>query len=272
MICGPDMLIDYELKVVDQINTRLMARGGKKMAHFLVYNEPNLIPLIYHYSDLFPIERQGADYLLPAYDTMLSHYIKAYDGIYDLFERKGWGTPHVGFTIANLCAYEFDKQLDDLVRLRSWGVARADAAAKIAECRAAWRSRLDEVAKSQLTDEQYVRYVEMITMTADKLRPELFVKTLDALYASPRERSLTICLSMSTNPLALHVPIPMSQHIRPSGMSLRWMARFIGRLSWRRTTSTSIFRCIWVRIQRPIFNPLGNRPNRGLMVGRVSVT
>jgi beta-glucosidase/6-phospho-beta-glucosidase/beta-galactosidase len=160
------------------------------MAHFLVYNEPNLIPLIYHSIGWYPVDRQGPEYLLPAYDTMLSHYIKAYDGIHDLFEARGWGTPHVGFTIASLCAYEYDKQLDDLVRLRSWGVAREDAAAKIAEGRAAWRSRVDDLARSQLTDEQYDRYLGMIAMTADSLRPELFTKTLDALYASPRARKL----------------------------------------------------------------------------------
>ena len=187
---GPDMLVDYEIRVVDEINTRLMARGGRKMAHFLVYNEPNLIPHIYHLSGLFPIERQGEDYLLPAYDTMLSHYIRAYDGIYDLFEVRGWGEPHVGFTIANLCPYEFDKQLSDLVRLRSYGVKREDVAEKIGELRAAWRERMDDLARSQLTDAQYARYLQHISMTADKLRPELFSKTLDALYASPRVNKL----------------------------------------------------------------------------------
>jgi beta-glucosidase/6-phospho-beta-glucosidase/beta-galactosidase len=162
------------------------------MSHFLVYNEPNLIPLFFHFLEgRHPgIERKGSDYLLPAFDTMLSHYIKAYDGIHDLFEAKGWGTPHVGYTIASLCPYEWDKQLDDLLRLRSWGVAREDAAARIAECRAAWRERVDDLAMSQLTDEQYERYLGVITMTADKLRPELFTKTLDALYASPRARKL----------------------------------------------------------------------------------
>jgi beta-glucosidase len=46
---GPDRLVDAQIRIVDEINTRLMARGGKKMAHFLVYNEPNLIPLFYHW-------------------------------------------------------------------------------------------------------------------------------------------------------------------------------------------------------------------------------
>ena len=96
----------------------------------------------------------------------------------------------MGFTIASLCAYEYDKQLDDLLRLRSWGVSREDAAAKIAECRKAWRSRIDDLARSQLTDEQYDRYLQMIATTADRLRPELFTKTLDALYESPRAKKL----------------------------------------------------------------------------------
>jgi beta-glucosidase len=187
---GPDLMVDAQIKIVDEINTRLMARGGKKMAHFLVYNEPNLIPLIYHSIGWYKVERRGPEFLLPAYDTMLSHYVKAYDGLHDLFEARGWGTPNVGFTIASLCAYEYDKQLDDLLRLRSWGVPREEAAARIAECRTAWRTRIDDLARSQLTDPQFERYLEMIEATAGALRPELFTKTLDALYASPRERKL----------------------------------------------------------------------------------
>jgi beta-glucosidase len=187
---GPGVMVDAQVRIVDEINTRLMARGGKKMAHFLVYNEPNLLPLFYHYMGRYPVERKGPEFLLPAFDTMLAHYIKTYDGIHDLFEAKGWGTPNVGYTIASLCAYEWDKQLDDLVRLRSWGVAREDAAAKIAECRAAWRSRVDDLAKSQLTDDQYERYIAMITMTAERVPPEGFTKSLDALYASPRAKKI----------------------------------------------------------------------------------
>ena len=70
---------------------RLMARGGKKMAHFLVYNEPNLVPLFYHSLGWYPVERRGPEYLLPAFDTMLSHYVRAYDGLHDLFEAR-WGS------------------------------------------------------------------------------------------------------------------------------------------------------------------------------------
>ena len=94
---GPDQLVDAQIRIVDEINTRLMARGGKRMAHFLVYNEPNLLPLFYPLPrHRYPVERKGPEYLLPAFDTMLAHYIKAYDGIHDLFEARGWGTPERG--------------------------------------------------------------------------------------------------------------------------------------------------------------------------------
>lgn len=189
---GPDALIDAQIHMVDEINERLMARGGKKMAHFLVYNEPNLIPLFFHFlQGRHPqVDRKGPDFLLPAFDTMLAHYVKAYDGLHDLFDRRGWGEPHVGFTIASLCPYEWDKQLDDLLRLRTWGVAREEAAKRIAICRAAWRARVDDLAASQLTDEQYERYLALTEMTAKALPPEGFTKTLDALYASTRPAKL----------------------------------------------------------------------------------
>lgn len=187
---GPDLLVEAQLRIVDEINARLMARGGTVMSHFLVYNEPNLIPLFYNSLDWYPGGRKGPEFVLPAFDTMLSHYVEAYDGLHDLFEARGWGSPHVGYTIASMCSYEYDKQLDDLLRLRSRGVARADVAAEIARHRMAWRARIDDLAASQLTDEQHERYLEMIEATADMLPPERFTKTLDAVYASPRADKL----------------------------------------------------------------------------------
>jgi beta-glucosidase/6-phospho-beta-glucosidase/beta-galactosidase len=186
----PSMLVDAQVRMIDEINERLMARGGKRMAHFLVYNEPNIVPFFFHTMGRYPVEHQGTEYLLPAFDTMYAHYVHAYDGIHDLFEARGWGTPTVGVTIASLCSYEYDKQLDDLMRLRGWGVARDDAAAKIAACRAAWRERIDDLAASQLTDEQFDRYLSTVETSAATLPPEGFTKTLDAVYASPRVTKL----------------------------------------------------------------------------------
>jgi hypothetical protein len=125
----------------------------------------------------------------------------------------------VGYTIASLCAYEYDRQLDDLLRLRTWCVAREDAAARMAGCRAAWRRRIDDLARSQLTDEQYERYVGMIATTAETLPPERFTKTLDALYASPREKKLDY--------LSLNVYEPFGGPLRDPGDTDR-------RIKWER--------------------------------------
>ena len=92
---GPDMLVEYEMRVVDEINTRLLNRGSDVMRHFLVYNEPNQIALFYHFG-LFPLP-VGSEYLLPVFDNMVSRYVKVYDGLYDLFESaagasRTWAT------------------------------------------------------------------------------------------------------------------------------------------------------------------------------------
>ena len=57
---GPSLLVEAQVTIVDEINSRLMARGGKRMTHFLVYNEPNLIPLFYHSLGSVPGRAEGA--------------------------------------------------------------------------------------------------------------------------------------------------------------------------------------------------------------------
>ena len=187
---GPDLLVDGQLTIVDEICSRLMARGGKRMAHFLVYNEPNLVPFFYHLTDWYPGDLKGPEYLLRAFDSMLSRYVRIYDGIHDLFEERGWGEPHVGYTVASLCSYEFDKQLDDLLRLRVWDVPRDEVGSRIASCKAVWRGRIDDLARSQLTNEQFERYETTVASAADMLPVEGFTKTIGALYSSRRARKL----------------------------------------------------------------------------------
>lgn len=185
---GPDMLVDYEIKVVDEINTRLVSRGSDYMRHFLVYNEPNQIALFYHFG-LFPLP-VGMEYLLPVFDNMLSRYVKIYDGLYDLFESRGWGEPHVGYTLGSQAPYELDRQMSDILRLRKWGVPREGVASAISGHRDAWVARINDLAHSQLTDDGFDRYSARIERVAGALPPGSFTKTLDALYASPREKKL----------------------------------------------------------------------------------
>ncbi len=184
---GPDQLVTYQLEVVERVNEQVVRRSGQPMRHFLVYNEPNLVPFIYHQEGLFP-ERQGREYIAPAFDNMFSRYVQVYDGLYDLFERKGWGEPHVGFTIASLCVYELDRFFADVLRLRSSGIERAHAEQHIHELRAAWYDRITALARSKLTEPQFKVYqnsIETVTLPFSALQ-----KTLDALYASPRIKKL----------------------------------------------------------------------------------
>ncbi len=75
---GPDLLVDAQIRIVDEINTRLMARGGKRMSHFLVYNEPSLIPLFFHFLEgRHPeVDRKGPDYPAPRvrHDAVALHH------------------------------------------------------------------------------------------------------------------------------------------------------------------------------------------------------
>lgn len=187
---GPGLLVEGQVRIVHEINSRLQERGRRPMSHFLVYNEPNLVPFFYHSMGKYQAEHQGDEYLARAFDTMLAHYVAAYDGIHGLFEARGWGSPSVGFTIASLCSYEFDKQLDDILRLRSWGVPREQAMSRIDDCRTAWRTRIDDLARSQLTDEQFDRYLGTVERAAENVPAASLTKTLDAVYASPRAKKL----------------------------------------------------------------------------------
>ena len=186
---GPDMLIDYEVRIVDEINARLVDRGSDLMRHFLIYNEPNQIALFYDLGDLFPMP-QGMEYLAPSYDNMTSRYIKAYDGLYDLFEKRGWGRPHVGYTLGSQAPYEIDRMMSDVFRLRTRGVPREGVESAMAGYKQAWLARIDDLAHSQLSDAGYDRYTKKNDAFATTLPPVKLTKTLDALYASPRDKKL----------------------------------------------------------------------------------
>jgi beta-glucosidase len=187
---GPDLLAAYQLRAVEEINRRLVQRGSPVMAHFLVYNEPDIVPQIYHAGKLFPELPHGPEVMMRAFDNMFSRYVRVYDGLYDLFEREGWGTPHVGFTIASMCFYELDKLFADVVRLRSFGASRAQAETQVDACRAAWYERMDPLARSKLNDEQYRHYQEIKARFGNAFRASALPKTLDALYASSRVKKL----------------------------------------------------------------------------------
>lgn len=187
---GPELLEAYMLRVVEEMNEKLLARVGRPMANIIVYNEVNLVPLIYHWGDNFPVKQKGREAILLGHDNMLSRYVEIYDGLYDLYERRQWGALQVGFGVASLFAYELDKFMYDVVRLRQLEVERRDADEDIARRKDAWMARIAPLARSKLTDRQFGTWEAMVAMVGGGLRASTMTKTLDALYASPRARKL----------------------------------------------------------------------------------
>jgi beta-glucosidase/6-phospho-beta-glucosidase/beta-galactosidase len=187
---GPDLLVEYELRVVEEMNQKLVERVGRAIPSIIVYNEVNLVPFIYHWGDNFPVEQKGREAILLGYDNMLSRYVPIYDRLHDLYERHGWGELEVGFGVASLFAYELDKLMYDLVRLRQLGVQRGDADEDLARRKDAWMARLAPLARSKLTDRQFATWEGMVGAVGWDALASTFTKTLDALYASPRERKL----------------------------------------------------------------------------------
>ncbi len=147
-----DEAVDHYARMVEEINDKLLAWVGRPMTRFILSDEINLVPLIHHWGELFPVEQKGPEAIRSAYDNMLARYVTVYEGLHDVFVRKGWGTPEVGFDVASLFAYELDEFMYDIVRLRQLGVEPANADRDLADRKRAWMQRIATLAKSKLTD------------------------------------------------------------------------------------------------------------------------
>lgn len=212
-----DQSVAYEVRIVQELGDRLSARGLAPAGHFITFNELNLYPLIHFGRAMgFAGGESGPEYFQAAYDNVLSAHVRAYDGIKDLYEQRGWDDPRVGFGTASTSTYELDKILLDVVRLREWGVDRADLAATIDERRAAWDSGLSGLARRQLTDEQYAFYLKNTQVQRSYLDPAKMTKTLDALYASPRPRKIDY---ISAN---VYEPFGAARAVGSEGVERHW--------------------------------------------------
>lgn len=186
-----DQVVRYELEVVRQLGERLAGRGQDPAGHFITFNELNLYPLI-HFGGMmgFAGGEKGPEYFQQAYDNVLSAHVRVYDGIKDLYERRGWPEPRIGFGTASKSTYELDKVFLDLVRLRAWSVNRRELKATINERRSAWNTALSGLARRQLTDEQYDYYLADSEAKSRYVNPGELTKTLDAIYTSSRSRKI----------------------------------------------------------------------------------
>ncbi|HEX5333137.1 MAG TPA: family 1 glycosylhydrolase [Cellulomonas sp.] len=186
-----DLVTAYELRIVDELGSRLVADGKVPIGHFITFNELNLVPLIYFgrmmgFSDV----DAGPGSYQAAYDNVVSAHVRIYDGIKDLYEERGWPEPQVGFGTASKSAYELDKLFLDMVRLRSWGIAQDDVAAFLEERRTAWDERLSGLARRQLPDDQFAYYQNDVGAIRQYVDGATLAKTLAALYTSKRLKKL----------------------------------------------------------------------------------
>ena len=182
-----DVVVEYELRVLEELNRRLTGLGQRPLGHLITFNELNLTPpkVLMGTLRLASNAHAPLDQYVAVYDNILSAHVRAYDGIKALYAANGWGTSLVGFGSATQAPYELDKMLLDLVRVRSEDLAAGEVRSFLAERRAGWTARLSGLARRQLTDEQCEAFDDELAQVRDAVDPLHMTKTLDALYASP---------------------------------------------------------------------------------------
>ena len=182
-----DVVVEFELRVLAELNRRLVARGHRPLRHLITFNELNLTPPKVLAGTLRLASNADAplDRYVTVYDNILSAHVRAYDGIKALYAAHDWGSSLVGFGSATQAPYELDKMLLDLVRVRSEGIERGEVRGFLAQRRAGWTALLSSLARRQLTDEQFEAFDDELVQVRDAVDATRMTKTLDALYGSP---------------------------------------------------------------------------------------
>lgn len=116
---GPALFVDYAVRVVKEINERLLDKVNRVIKIFVVSNEANLFPLA---NLLITSEFNSIRATRRAYDNVFLSIAKIYDELYSLYEDRDWGTPTVSYNVASSCFYEQDKMFFDILRLREFGI------------------------------------------------------------------------------------------------------------------------------------------------------
>lgn len=181
-----DLATAFELRIVEELNDRLLSRGLEPLGHFITFNELNLLPWKVLVGSLRV--KSAADVRLesfePVFDNVLLAHVQVYDGLKKLYHDRGWNEPLIGFGTATQSPYEFDKLMLDMVRVRSSGTPRSEAKSYFDKGRTQWNSRLSGLAKRQLTDKQFAFWEEELALTKRTIDGTRMVKTLDAIYSS----------------------------------------------------------------------------------------
>lgn len=187
---GPKLLVKFAIKIVDEINQRLLESTNRVLKHLIVSNEANQVPPMFHFLKQFTNKKQGPRYVVEAADNLFSSYVKIYDGLYDLYEEKEWDDPHVGFGIADHCPYELDRMYYDIMRVRTFNIEQSEVDQKLMKYKETWNKRIGLLGKKKLTKNQYERYLKYIEFLEQIVKPSFLKKTLNQIYNSPRKKKM----------------------------------------------------------------------------------
>lgn len=187
---GPNLFVEYALKIVEEVNLRLLENTNRVINFFVVINEANIFPILLYLLSFAPTTKKGTRYMVRAFDNLFYSYVRIYDGLYDLYEKKSWKTPHIGFNTATVSQYEADKLWIDIVRVRSWGYERSEVDIKLREHKSRWTKRVHDLAKVKLNKESFEAYNRLKKLSEQTTYPSYLKKTLDFIYNSKRIKKL----------------------------------------------------------------------------------
>ncbi|MFA7235112.1 MAG: family 1 glycosylhydrolase [Terrimicrobiaceae bacterium] len=121
----PELFENFAVRTLDRMNERLCGRLGQNpVSWYVTINEPNMLVLNTYLNRHFP---GGPDAGIPvglaAYNRLLAAHVRAYNGIHDLYESRGWPAPRV--TMNTFCSdvYWSEQMLLDLLCLREHGIS-----------------------------------------------------------------------------------------------------------------------------------------------------
>jgi beta-glucosidase/6-phospho-beta-glucosidase/beta-galactosidase len=148
--------------------------------HWVTINEVNVYAMQSYLNGLFPPGRRGdARAMARCFDHLTAAHVLAYDAIHAVQPDAVVATNNYSFS-----AYEPDRMLSDVLLARSAGVERVDLRRWLA-------SRKEDFARSQPAHglgERAVRRLAATLLPVDTALP----RTVDAVYASPHERTLDV--------------------------------------------------------------------------------
>ncbi len=181
---------------------------ASRCRNWVTLNEINVVGMGSYLLGMFPPGRRAAiPDMTRAFDNMLSAHVRAYDVLHRLQIDATVTTNNTSASI-----YELDRLLIDLLLVRKAGIGAGDIDGYVSERRAAWYASLP-------VPDPVERILRRTARRVAATPTESFRNTLEAVAASPHERTLDVVGIDYYDPVSSH-------HLRPPG------ARSAGGRGW----------------------------------------